>query len=104
MKKQLSTKSQLLKRLAFQENEILALRSEVAKLKKSSLSNENEIYPVNEILTLMPGSIFWKDKSGKLLGCNDNNAKFFGFTSYKDMIGMYSKDFMPEEYARLVDK
>ncbi len=105
--KRLTTKSQLLKKIASQEEEILALRAEVAKLKKCFtplIADVDEYIPVNEIITLMPGNIFWKNKDGKLLGCNNNNASFFGFSSHEGLIGKYSKDFLPPELAGQIDK
>src|SRR5580704_8996381 len=107
MKKKLTEKAKLLNIISSQEKEILALKAEVAKLKKyyePLITDVNDYLPVNEILTFMPGNIFWKNRDGKLLGCNNNTAKIFGFSSHEGLIGKYSKDLLPEELAELIDK
>jgi two-component system, OmpR family, aerobic respiration control sensor histidine kinase ArcB len=95
----------LLARFSSQEKEILSLKTEITKLKNDLSSEATSGYPVDEILTLMPGNIFWKDITGKLLGCNNNNANFFGFSSPEKMIGLYTKDLVPEEnLAKQIDE
>ena len=50
----------------------------------------NEILTREELLNLiskLPGHIYWKDKNGHYLGSNDNQAKFLGFKHGSDLIG-----------------
>lgn len=44
------------------------------------------------IIACMPGDIYWSDKNGVCLGCNDNAARFAGFSSRKERIGKTYKD------------
>ncbi|MDF2868214.1 MAG: histidine kinase, gyrase and HSP90-like ATPase family protein [Gammaproteobacteria bacterium] len=39
------------------------------------------------IIALMPGHVYWKDKDGFLLGCNDEQAKSAGLSCRKDIVG-----------------
>lgn len=40
-----------------------------------------------DIIPLFPGHIYWKDKEGIYLGCNEEHARFLGFNSSKEIIG-----------------
>ena len=98
--------SSLRKTISAQEQKIAELQAEISALKKHSdplPKNEEEIFSVKEILALMPGNIFWKDKEGRCMGCNNNLAKFFGRQSPDEMIGKRNADYMPKEYAENLD-
>lgn len=41
----------------------------------------------NNLISLVPCHIYWKDKSGKYLGCNFLQAKSLGFTSPDEIVG-----------------
>lgn len=43
---------------------------------------------LNNILTLLPEHIYWMDLDGKIIGCNEQQAKSFGLSSSNDLIGM----------------
>jgi len=36
---------------------------------------------LNNILAIIPEQIYWMDKEGKIIGCNEQQAKVFGMTS-----------------------
>ena len=57
-----------------------------------------------ELVDAIPSSIYWKDKSGKMLGCNRYVLNMFGFTKREQIVGKFSNDFLPEELAKHVDK
>lgn len=42
---------------------------------------------LNNIVRNMPGSVYWKDKNGVFLGCNDFVVKMAGLNSQNDIIG-----------------
>ncbi len=47
---------------------------------------------LNNIIALMPGHIYWKNKNGVYLGCNDQQAKTLKLNSGKDIIGKTDHD------------
>lgn len=60
-----------------------------------------EIDTLRHIIDMMPGNIFWKDKSGKYLGANKNLFKnTLNMGSLDELVGKYDKDLMDEELAR----
>jgi|GEM_PF-454650 len=63
----------------------------------------NELESLKNILTLLPGHIWWRDKSGAFLGCNQLMAKHMGFDSAKDLIGKKSIDLVSDKVS-LEDK
>jgi two-component system aerobic respiration control sensor histidine kinase ArcB len=44
-------------------------------------------YHLEGIIACMPGNIYWTDKKCRYMGCNDNVAKMFGFTSRNEIVG-----------------
>ena len=58
------------------------------------------------LISSLPGHVYWKDKEGKFLGCNDLQAKDVGFSSKEEMIGKTDYDFSTKitaDDARKVD-
>ncbi|MCD6044864.1 MAG: putative Histidine kinase [Gammaproteobacteria bacterium] len=70
----------------------------MSKNKKKVLSTLNKI-DVMEILNLIPGHIYWKDKDGYFLGCNQSQAVDLGFNSSEELIGKTDYDFLPLKVA-----
>lgn len=52
---------------------------------KTKILNKELSY--EKLLAALPGHIYWKDRSGRFLGCNDEQAFDVGFKSRKDVIG-----------------
>ncbi|MDO8953287.1 MAG: PAS domain-containing sensor histidine kinase [Gammaproteobacteria bacterium] len=52
---------------------------------------------IENIVSLLPGNIYWKDKEGYFRGCNENHAKVLGLASPQDIIGLTLKDLLPEQ-------
>ena len=51
------------------------------------------------ILAQLPGHIYWKDKNGIMLGCNEQNWKDWGFKSLSEFIGKTDYEIFPKEQA-----
>lgn len=47
----------------------------------------SESDPLQSIVNLLPGHVYWYDKSGIFHGCNDQQAKAFGFTKSHELVG-----------------
>jgi two-component system aerobic respiration control sensor histidine kinase ArcB len=57
---------------------------------KQKIADQLEI--LNKIIALMPGHVYWIDKKGCYLGCNDQQAISAGLTSREEIIGKRNKD------------
>lgn len=79
------------------------MRENGKSTKTSSLSQKY----YEDIIALMPGHVYWKDRNGVFLGCNLEQARDAGFNSVDEMIGKTDND-MPwaiqAEYLRNVDR
>ncbi len=63
------------------------------KKKQSFANGFQEIKEhLENIIALTPGHLYWKDKNGTYLGCNNNLANNTGLKSPKDIIGMTDQD------------
>jgi len=58
---------------------------QISILKQQLTDSRNYL---NNILTLLPGHIYWMDKEGKIIGCNEQQAQSFGLPSSEKLIGM----------------
>lgn len=74
---------------------------------KTLQSDGDEHKYYKDIINLLPGHIYWKDKEGRFLGCNLEQAVDAGFSSPDEMIGKTDYD-MPwsiqAEYLRNIDR
>lgn len=88
------------------QREVSALKVENSKLRNSlsAISNDHEeFFALRELIALMPGNIFWKDKEGRLLGCNNNLAQILSLTSPDEIIGKRTLDLVGRELAEKID-
>ncbi|HEV2613085.1 MAG TPA: PAS domain-containing sensor histidine kinase [Gammaproteobacteria bacterium] len=63
---------------------LLGVSTDITELKKTEFLSS--IYFQN-ILDVLPENFYWADKEGVILGCNNNQAKFFGLQSSTSLIG-----------------
>ncbi len=54
---------------------------------------------LEDIIATLPGHVYWKDKNGALLGCNEEQAKKFGLSKAVDVIGKTDYDFYDKATA-----
>ena len=54
---------------------------------------------IDAIINNLPGVVYWKDLSGRYLGCNKFVATMAGFESAEDMIGKTDYDLCWQEFA-----
>jgi PAS domain S-box-containing protein len=47
---------------------------------------------LENVIACMPGLVYWTDKNSFYLGCNDNDAKFLGLASRKEIRGISYED------------
>lgn len=55
---------------------------------------EETFQTLNEIIAVMPGHVYWKDKNCILQGCNDQQAMDAGFTSRNMIVGKTAYDLL----------
>ena len=81
--------NQLLALVDDKENEISSLKTKLSLLEQNItlLESNPGTFSLKEIIALMPGNVFWKNKDGVYLGCNNTLAKFLGFKSPDEIIG-----------------
>lgn len=89
-----------------QKMEIESHKIIVEAFKKDIILLQNQLkesISLQKIIALMPGNIYWKDKDGKYLGTNDNNAKVCNLTP-QEMIGKCDKDIHPAHISNKLEK
>jgi two-component system aerobic respiration control sensor histidine kinase ArcB len=72
--------------------------------KELNKPQQAEIWQLRNIIKNLPISIYWKDKNGVYLGCNDYQAEMAGFATDADIIGKTDYDFPWKGYADEVGK
>ncbi len=64
----------------------------------TNLQNHTRL-ALDHIIKSLPGHVYWKDKDGVYLGCNDLQAKSLGYTSVTEIIGKTDFDLSPKKIA-----
>lgn len=79
-------------------------QDDVAELKTiiEHLKSENDM--LRDIIALIPGNVYWKNKQNKYLGCNNNVAQIFGFRSPKEIIGKSNIDLFDAQLTALTNQ
>lgn len=68
---------------------VLGCSIDITSAKQKTL---DELAVLDNVIAVMPGNVYWMDKDGVYLGCNDNEAKAVGLISRKDIIGKRNID------------
>lgn len=75
----------------------------MSKFKESQNSDVKNLVEyvqyLENIIALMPGHVYWKNREGVLLGCNDEQAKDIGLKSRHEIEGLTAYDTLPYELA-----
>lgn len=58
----------------------------------------------NNIISHVPGHIFWLDINNVYLGCNEEHAKTMGLTSRHEIVGKTNKELLSAEQAEMLDQ
>mgnify|MGYP003574909293 CR=1 FL=1 len=80
------------------------MNKENQKLEQQIIALKNDLFSLQTVIALMPGYVFWKNKDGEYLGCNNNLAKFLGFSSPLEIIGKKTCDLMNMQLAWPLEK
>lgn len=91
------------KPLLNQEKHIIGILGVSVDITESKRSQLNELQVLNTVISLMPGNVYWMDRGGRYLGCNDNEIHFLGLSSKKDLIGKRNIDFQGFFIAEILD-
>lgn len=88
------TLDQALKRIKLQEAELINLRARVTTL-------EDKAWQQNQLLSLLPGSVYWLDKNDFFLGCNKICSTILGLSSPDEIIGKHLFEILGKDHEAL---
>ena len=77
---------------------------ETAELNKIIADQNQKIAYLENIITQIPCNVYWKDRNGYYLGCNDSNLRAISCKSIKDFIGKTAYELLPSKFAAAVTK
>src|SRR3990167_10584596 len=80
-----------------QSCEIKALNNQISHIKA-----ENAL--LRSIIAHIPGNIYWKDKNGYFMGCNNNVAHVLGYNSPDEVIGKRNHELFDASLADITTK
>ncbi len=86
------------------EESLLKNREELEKTNKVKSDFISSMAYIQNIITLLPGNIYWKDKTGHYLGCNETVANILKLNAPADIIGKNDIELLGKEYAEIVKK
>jgi len=77
--------------------------NEIAKNRKQLVAEKAQIETtLGQIIAHLPGHVYWKDRGGVYLGCNDLQAINYGLNDSHEVIGKTDFDFFNQENAESV--
>ncbi len=65
---------------------------------------EEEVAMLRSVISIIPGTFYWKDINGRYLGCNNLEAKLFGLSSPEEIVGKDDVEFIGAELAEQAKK
>ena len=68
---------------------MLGCSFDITQSKQNTL---DQLALLDNIIAVMPGNVYWMNKEGVYLGCNENEAKAVGLKDRKDIIGKRNVD------------
>ncbi len=74
------------------KNEIIGTIGTTVDITAAKQEMVDRLYMLEGIIAVMPGMVYWMDKKGVYLGCNDNEAKVIGLSSRNDIVGKKNID------------
>lgn len=85
------------------ENLIGVIEKDNEKELRKLLSKNAEAISLEQIISLLPGSIYWKDINGQYLGCNKHTLYMSNLHSASEFISKRLTDMFPKEIAHRVE-
>lgn len=73
---------------------VLGVSIDITDTKKAEIER---LAIFESILALMPGNVYWKDKEGRFLGCNNNQLKITRCSNLSELIGKTAKDHLQDK-------
>lgn len=73
-------------------HQIIGVIGTSVDITQAQQETENKLDFLENIIAVMPGHVYWLDKDGVYLGCNNNSAKTVGLNSRKEIIGKRNID------------
>tara|TARA_R110000868_G_scaffold266583_1_gene525860 strand:- start:69134 stop:70780 length:1647 start_codon:yes stop_codon:yes gene_type:complete len=76
------------------------LASKIKVLEKRIAELEEENNSLDEIISVLPGHVYWKDKNGVLLGCNNEQAHAAGLKKREAIVGLTPLDLISKDQPK----
>ena len=73
-------------------NQIIGLLGVSVDITTTKQQTVDRLELLENIIAVMPGNVYWMNKEGIYLGCNDNEARAVGLSSRKEIIGKRNID------------
>src|SRR5579871_358643 len=64
----------------------------------------NHFIRIEDLVSLLPGNVYWKNRAGFYLGCNEFTAKVLKLKSCQDIVGKTIYDLLDKKYADVLNE
>lgn len=68
-------------------NTVIGIAGVSVDVTNAKQETESQLDFLDQVISVMPGNVYWMNKDGVYLGCNDNQARLIGFDSRKEIVG-----------------
>lgn len=73
--------------------------NEITRLKEIIQQQKDKITYLENIINHIPCNVYWKNREGYYLGCNESNLRIVGCQSLRDFVGKTVHELLDKKYA-----
>lgn len=84
--------------------ELTTLHEANAQLKKDNLMLSEKIRYLEQIISFIPANVYWKNKEGVYLGCNDSNLRALGLENHEQFVGKKFHEMLDSTHHSVIEK
>jgi len=74
------------------QNQIIGIIGNSIDITNAKQETTDRLALLEDVISLMPGNVYWMNRRGIYLGCNEKGAKLLGLKSRKDIVGKRNVD------------
>ncbi|MBU0744300.1 MAG: PAS domain-containing protein [Gammaproteobacteria bacterium] len=85
-------------------NKVIGIIGTSVDITISKRETLDKLKVLENIIAIMPGNVYWMDRKGLYLGCNDNQARAMGLVLRDDIIGKRNVDIQGAAISEVLDQ
>lgn len=85
------------------QGKVIGLIGTSVDITNAKKETSEKLIVLENVIAAMPGNVYWMNRDGIYLGCNDNQSRALGLTARQEIIGKRTIDFQSHAFPNIVD-